>query len=355
MHLSLALLTAVAFGPQAPTDSDYFVTDLGAVTAYEISGNGTVCGGGILGPFVWTPTTPNGSTGSFRYLVVPKGYEGATAYSVNNSGVSAGRTYSGKKLPQALIWASSGTVSTIGSGTRTQTESVDVNGFEDTLVWAPSAGFDQSVVLSKIVNGSRRTYTIGSGHPLTINDQGQILVQWEGNGNLGQPSYIWTPTSPRGTHGTTFRFPEGSRGLDMNEKGQAACYQSEWDSEVNRAVPRPAIYLPSSDYGLSPGFHSIYPDIIEGLTPPAGGRWWDGAAVALNDAGTVIGRIRAYVGTVDAGTTCWVWNRSTGAREILVPGWRVYDVIDINDAGQMLIIGIPDGSNQKHSLLVTPA
>jgi probable HAF family extracellular repeat protein len=85
---------------------------------------------------------------------------------------------------------------------------------------------------------------------------------------------------------------------------------------------------------------------IYGLTIQIGA----GEAVSVNNSGTVIG----YVGIPTTGVFIYVIGQRYDLNTLVDGGWKITDVGQINDAGQIAATGTRSGSTVAYALLLTP-
>ena len=189
---------------------------------------------------LWTPTTPNGTSGTLHDL----GTLGGTysqANGVNASGQVAGFSdTTGDADSHAFLWkpttpgGASGTMHDLGSLGGPFTIGWDINtsgqvtGTSDTTEQrSPTHAFLWKPTMSNGVSGTMHdlgtlggTWSDGSG----INDSGQVAGSSQTTDDAAVHAFLWTPTTPGGTSGTMLDLGTlgglNSYGYDVSAGGQ---------------------------------------------------------------------------------------------------------------------------------------
>jgi probable HAF family extracellular repeat protein len=159
--------------------------------------------------FLWSPTVPNGNVGASVNLgSLPSGSSGSAGYGINSMGQVAG-TGNTPGLSRAMLWSPAtpnGTTGSMVALTGTQTFGSAINamgqvvggGFPSTskgFLWTPTTpnGITGSSIELGTLAGSTRT------DALAINNNGQVV-----GAALGpiQNAFLWSPSAPNGVDGT---------------------------------------------------------------------------------------------------------------------------------------------------------
>ncbi|HET9516083.1 MAG TPA: Ig-like domain-containing protein, partial [Gemmatimonadales bacterium] len=189
---------------------------LGINASGQVAGTSNVVFNGNDHVFLWTPNTPNGTTGTMIDLGLP---EGSNAQGINDFGQVTGVSLVGGWF-QAWIWTpstangTSGTTTWLGTLGGGGAEAHDVNAFGQVVgtsntastslhgfLWTPAS--PNGTVGSMIDLG-----TLGGSGSVTgygINAGGQVAG--EVYGTTSDPwgpshTFLWTPAAPNGTSGT---------------------------------------------------------------------------------------------------------------------------------------------------------
>jgi probable HAF family extracellular repeat protein len=178
--------------------------------AFGINGSGQVVGysvttSGAQAAFLWTPATPNGTSGTMAALPTLSGATAVSAYGINDSGQVVGTTGSaaflysgGKVIDLGSLAGSSGTIvaDAINAGGQVVGSSDMRSGPPHAFLWTPTTpnGTTGTMVdLNTLISASKVTLEGASG----INDQGQIVGTGLFNNNMH--AFLLTP-APTGTH-----------------------------------------------------------------------------------------------------------------------------------------------------------
>jgi probable HAF family extracellular repeat protein len=205
------------------------INDFGQVTGWS----GAIPGGTIFGSraFLWTPTTPNGTTGSMIDLGPLSGAsDGSLGTAINASGQVAGfsandRAFlwtpatphgtTGSMAPLGSLSGPTGTSQGIGINTAGQVTGMSFPpppGGRSPFLWTPSTpnGTTGSMVnLGGLSGGSNNS--LGS----KVNDAGQV-TGWS-YAATGQRAFLWTPTTPNGSTGSMIDLGDLPGGADQSE------------------------------------------------------------------------------------------------------------------------------------------
>lgn len=359
LGLTLARVGALAMVGSllaAPTlaQSSYTVTDLGTLggsASYALSlnnrgqvsglSNGATYPTGYPQPFVWTPTVPNGVTGTMRKLALPRGYDWGHARAINDSGQVVGV---GGKNWNAILWSVDGTPNILGYLTKNPTASwaeainnagqiagasEDSAGHWAPFLWKPAV---PNGIKGKMVQIGPVDWGVGNenGNAHSINAYGQVTYPVPGYVNL------WTPTSANGTTGSSVTLPVAHQQSGLNDFGQATA----WDG-----VGTSLLWTPNT------------PNSSTGSAVAIAG----GSAGPINFYGQVAGfdennHLYLWTPIVPNGTTGTKLDLSTATfyneSGNLDSSWSFSSVTGLNNSGQMIGTGAHNGAVRAY--LLTP-
>jgi probable HAF family extracellular repeat protein len=309
-------------------------------TARGINNSGQVTGwsrlaSGDARAFRWTPTVPNGTTGTMQNLGTLKSYYYSVGTAINNLGDVAGYGGGPFGIPHALLWVGGGTAQDVGGGSSTtQSEAYGINNAGQVV----GVRWDKGTFLSQVVNGKRKQFIIGPGRGLGINSSGQVIIH---DGTDLNKFYLWTPNTPNGTTGSLILLGNSDSG-GINDNGEVVFGRT--------------LYLPAPNYGLPAGLHDL------GALPSSFPQYDNVQARSINISGQVVGWQESVVSIDGNGNPTfaqyvWIWDSVNGMRDLstLIPagsGWVLQGVADINDAGQIVGTGLHNGV--QRAFLLTP-
>jgi probable HAF family extracellular repeat protein len=252
----------ILWSPSLADPDTYSVHDLGnppeansAHSARAINDAGHIIGhqthrialGGALAPdrsFLWTPSTPNGTTGTRRVIPGLSPYSANVAHDINEVGQVAGRMFQFGTHPETInrgyIWSA-----TAPAGT----PPVDIG--------LPPTGEWQDVF------------------PLSINNRGQI-VGYAVDDSGRYHGFFWNPHQPNGTTGAMQLLDAFEYAVDINDSGVVLGYGG----------------LPQRAYVWTEAGGSIS---LDALVDPALNRHFY-YATAINNKGQIIGWEYTYAG-----------------------------------------------------------
>lgn len=350
-----ALLSAPVLAQTASTN--YAVTDLGSLSAargtrpFAINNGGQVAGDATAASgnghaFLWTPTTPNGTTGVMRDLGLPSRYTYATARGINDSGQVVGWGGGGQT---ALLW-SGGAIYSLGSLSGSGgsvayainrsgevTGSAGTSSGEKTFLWKPSSPNGVKGKMYDIgqpglgANWGMPPYTYG------FNASGQIV-----NENF---NFLWTPTAANATTGTAVGAPWGPSAI--NDLGQTTgnLYTGGIYNDTQAQYWDPVKDLIALGFPIN-------------TVLPAGYAWASSYSVWINNGTTLVGTAVARLVGVGSYDTVWVWSAAAGMLDLNVnasvqsSGWVLTTVCSLNDKGQIIGVGTYNGA--QRAFLLTP-
>jgi hypothetical protein len=341
-HVALSALLAVCVG--AASAQSYSVTPIAPIASnqgfdgrgdYAINSRGQVSGGvfvsGIPKGFIWTPSIPNGLSGTTRILSYSS-TANACANALNSNGDAVGWSWAAHAAaPAGVLWPSGGAGQIIASNAfQANCEGINDSG-DIVLFYSDAHSSNAGPAVSRLVNGKRTTYLIFNhgDWPRSINNGDQVL----GGSSLYMPNAAKTSWA---------KVDIGVVGNCLTNSGAVAGSTSDISG-----YSRPAVYVPTQGmYGLNQGVNDLWAAVLAGVP----GSWNGGDARAINELGVVAGNLNGPWGAASA----WIWDASSGAREITVPGWTSLRVSGLNGAGQIVATGTNDGGLTRTCILLTP-
>jgi probable HAF family extracellular repeat protein len=248
---------------------------------------------------VWTPTTPNGPTGSTSPINPPSGSKFTQTLAINSFGQVTGTLKHNDDTEEALLWTpttANGTAGTTGGIGALSGPHANVRGFG-------------------------------------INNQGQVV------GTSDDVAFLWTPATPNGTTGTMIDLPGGVVSYAINNAGQVAGISDA--GEAFLWTPN----IPNGSTGSMIGLGAIDPG---DATQPNG----------INSSGAVVGFDQPNSGH---NYRAFLWRQSDGMLDLNTltdasgAGWSLSFAEGINDAGQIVGRGAydPDGPDGPDPLMLT--
>lgn len=356
--MACAILTTQA----AALPLTYIITDLGAdSTGVSINAGGQVTGSvGFINSedepvshtFLWTPTTPNGVSGSMIDLSAQD--ENSSGNSVNTSGQVAGNVYTTDGFFHGFLHSDTmNDLGTLGGsqsfalGINTSGQVVgnsDQNG--DALVratlWTPTVPNGGTGTLHDLgaLNG-------GYSYAHAINDGGQVTGTSDNLANTATAAFLWTPTTPNGDTGAMVELPSlgGSFnvGKAINEQGQVTGISATTEDDyLNAFLWTPT--TPNGDTGTIINLETVNGE-------PFGSFF--SAGNDINAGSDVVGYSHKPTGVEFA----FLYTEASGMVELntlIEPllGWNLIEARGINDVGQITGYGQIDG--EFHAFLLTP-
>ena len=264
-------------------------------TSGQVTGYSYTNGNAEQHAYLWTPTTPNGASGTLQDL----GSLGGTpsqAYGINASGQVVGDS-----------------ITTEGVATH----AFLYDGVMHDLGWLES--------------------TFDATHGLDINDRGQVT------GKSGRHAILWTPTTPNGANGTMHDLGTlggtDSIGWGINAIGQVTGVSQLPGNAADHAF----LWTPTTSNGDSGTLSDL---------GTLGGTY--SAGLDINARGQVAGFFFT-TGFVDP--HAFLYTSESGMVDLNslidpLSGWKLLKAQAINDAGQ--ITGDGQIGGQTHSFLLTP-
>ena len=300
------------------------INDSGQVVGYSGTPNSNQA-------FVWTPSTPNGSTGAIMGLPNPPGdfTRGRAAGGINASGQVVGVS-----IPPSGDIPSAGQTAFVWKPTLPNGDSGTLTDIVDTAS-ASGSGFTMSGInsagqfVSNCNSGPSLWTESGGGvysqtilsdfHEVTaINNQGQVL----GTVRVAGPhdvAAIWTPTTPNATTGSTQLLPVNTsnafaKGMNSNDQ-VVGIYPDPITNQEAAFVYDPAL-----------GTTDLNTALVNSITG-----WTLVSADGINDSGQII---------------------ATGAEYILLP--RGNELREVDHTFLLTPTAVPEPLNAVFGLLIAP-
>jgi probable HAF family extracellular repeat protein len=353
-----ALLMAFSIAPAAAQSDRYVFTDLGVLGgpdahAWTLNSVGQVTGHADTSPdsgtrgfhaFLWTPSTPNGTTGSMVDLGTLRGELNSAGNGINGSGVVVGTSLPadmatsspildhGTMVDLGSFGGSDGAAYGINASWQVVGSSKDRSNADHAFLWAPDRiGATRGHMIDLgIPQGAAATvaYAINAGGTVT----GVIL-----DADYYAHAFVWKPTTPNGTVGTMIALVEPTGAI-----GSAA-----------QAINAGGVIAGSVE--LAGGSHPfIYDSTMHDLGTLVGGH--NAWAYSINSSGVVVGWGDTAVRSNDH-AFIFAKGTMTDLNKLLPGSVKSSHVIlttatGINDLGQITGVATVDG--HAHGYLLTP-
>lgn len=337
----------------------YTVTNLGTLPgrgssgAQDINNAGQVVGESQYSAFLWTPSTPNGTTGTMTALNT-LGPQQSQAYDINASGQVVG--FAGP-FGRPFLWTPNtpngpvGTVVDLGTLNGGPSAARGINdvgqvvgssgdaigsGYLGAFLWTPSAP-----------NATTGTMTdlgavVGGGPAYGINNAGQVVGR--AGASLSARAFLWTPYVPNGTTGAVTNLV-GLGGPNHRLVGAYAINDAGWVVG----------YADSSDAHTRAFLWQPFP-LPDGQTTIIGNLGGTRAyALGINASGQVVGYSSTF-SFVEDRAFLWQNGQLIDLNTLIPanPGWVLKGARAINDAGQIVGWGTPNGLGGNRAFLLTP-
>jgi probable HAF family extracellular repeat protein len=330
----------------------YQITDLGVLpggstsNASSLNANGQVVGGSDskdgFRAFLWTPSTPNGTSGTMVNLGTLPGDIQSFALDINASGQVVGDSNAGPPFAHGFLYTD-GIMINLGSqpgATFTDANGINAVGqvvgeSNNAFLWTPTTPHD-------LVGAFTSLGTLpggGQSAALRINDRGQV-VGWAFSFGTFR-AFLWSPTSPNATTGSMIDLgvlPGGSQAQakDINTSGQVVGW-----STISADLIHPFLWTPTTPNGHIGAFIDL--SVLPGNT--------QGQALGLNDHGHVVGL--SYGGN---GNRAFLYRDGLliDLNSLLInsSGWQLTVASAINNVGQ--IVGSGEFQGHQRAFLATP-
>jgi probable HAF family extracellular repeat protein len=315
------------------------MVEIGDGDAQGINSYGQVVGENASAAFLWTPTSPNGTTGSMVNLGTLPGWSSSIAYATNTPGQVVGESFRIGPNPipplnnviehRAFLWTPAAPNSTTGS----------------------------MVDLGDLPGGADYSRAYG------INSMGQVVGESDDDAPGAFVAFLWTPGKPNGTSGSMISLGDLSPSIDfsrargINSMGQVVGAAAVGTAPV---ALHAFLWTPTAPNGTT----GTMVDLGE---LPGGTN--ESLASAINSQGQVVGTSNAATGHHAFLWTPTTPNAATGVmfdlNDLLDPtsgaGWTLTFARGINDFGQIAGEGIfdPDGPGgdppfDRRAFLLTP-
>ncbi|MBI2827350.1 MAG: DUF3466 family protein [Planctomycetia bacterium] len=325
-RLTLCLAGALLWWAGEAGALEYHVTELPSAPN-GINSMGQV----VTGLGTWTPTTPNGTTGSMG---------GGGGVAINDYGQTTASDGQHVLLftPSAPNGTSGSTTTIVSVPDITDyTEAKGINnqgavtgrfnvGIDDAFVWIPgSPNADTGQMFFPQIGDRSFSYAYG------INDHRQVVGYASTGVFPGAGAYLFTPTSYSNPliFGVT-TILSGDTALAINDLGQAVSNDSQ----------QGFLFTPTAPNGTTGNTTPL--GVLPGTSRSS--------ATAINDLGQVVG---------NSDSTAFLWTNSDGMvnlnnylNAMSGAGWTLQHATGINDAGQIVGTGIHNGV--AHGFLLTP-
>lgn len=355
--VALAVVAGFSLVPASAQSLRYIYTDLGVLGgldshAWTLNNRGQVTGHADTSPnsgphgfhaFLWTPSTPNGTSGSMVDLGALPGELNSTGLGINGSGIVVGTSLpadvsttsafidKGSMVALGNFGGAYTEANGINAGGQVVGSSQDVNSADHAFLWTPNkpGGTKGHMHDLGILPGAigTRAYAINSDGTVT----GSYL-----DAGYYEHAIVWRPTPGKGTFGRMTALVElpgatGSSGLAINRSGVIAG----------------SVELPSGSHAF------MYDTRMHDLGTFGGGHnTW---AYSINSSGQIVGwGDIAYMSYDHA--FIYSNGRMTDLNKLLTGAARSSVVLTtaygINDMGQ--IVGVATVDGHAHGYLLTP-
>jgi hypothetical protein len=345
-----ALTLAIATVAPCCAQSSYTIVDLGVCSPAAINRNGQVTGSknfpGVqnVRAFLWIPASPS----TFINLGTVKGYHYSVGTALNNRGDVAGYGGPIKSTGTAnypIFLPAGGAAVNVGSSGTTSGYAWGINDSQEIV------GTSNGAFLSRIVNGKRKFFQIGTGGGFKINTSGQIGANVS-NGYAYSGSYLWTPSGAVG-QGTALTLPDGYATGALTDAGALAGARNFMIDVGNgpEQSTMPVVYFPGGPLGAASSWTDIpWPPA------PAQGQWNNGQANGLNSSGVAVGSVSIWDAESSIAGPAWIWDSVNGTRDLnsLIPagsGWVLTQAKGINDNGWIVGTGTVSGVTRGFVLI----
>jgi hypothetical protein len=301
--LDAGIGSAFLWTPSTPNGTTGSLVDLGnrneasAINDYgQVVGCSLMCrpGSATSPSRLWTPTIPNGTSGTWTNLPAPtvSGVMEA-AKGINNSGQIVG-TGLGGATTQIFLWSPTAPNGTTGSavglgdiaGLPDSSHGFGINsrgqivgtgnafgtgGPSRAVLWSPATPNGTSGSMIALLN----TSSLGGA----INDMGQVSGRNSATGTF----FLWQPTTPNATTGAVIDLGKlpGASTMDTNGMNSSGSIVGTALGSPNRAF----LWEPNTPNGVT----GTLIDLNELVSPAVDARWHLQNARGINDEGQIVG------------------------------------------------------------------
>jgi probable HAF family extracellular repeat protein len=354
----LAVVMGFSVAPVAAQSDRYAFTDLGMLAgldsqAWTLNAGGQVTGHADTSPdsgtrgfhaFLWTPSTPNGTTGSMIDLGTLPGGLNSTGNGINGSGAVVGTSLP-PDMATSSAFVDNGTMVDLGSlggiysaangindSRQVVGSSKDRSNADHAFLWVPNN--------IRATKGHMYDLGIPQGAAATvayaINSAGTVSGAYL-DANYYAHAFVWKPTTANGTSGAM---------IALNELPGAI-------GSVGQAINRGGVIAGSADF--AGGSHPFtYDTTMHDLGTLVGGH--NAWAYSINSNGVVVGWGDTAVRSNDH-AFIYANGSMTDLNKLLPGSVKASGVIlttatGINDVGQ--ITGVATLNGHAHGYLLTP-
>jgi probable HAF family extracellular repeat protein len=336
-RIPAALSAALAF-PAICCAATYTVTDLGTLGGAGSSGLGINASGQVTGAsdttgdteshaFLWTPTTPNGTSGTMHDLRTLGGTQ-AEGVSINASGQVTGYSLTSGNSQHAFLY--DGAMHDLGTSGERSSQGNGINASGHLV----GASWDGATNRAFLYDGTRHYLDLSGG---TSNSAVAINVSGQVAGSTGLDAFLWTPTTPNGVTGTSILL--GSLG--------------GFETTANGLNDSGHVTGESRGASFSSNHAFLYDGTMHDLGTLGGG-YSNGYGINASD------QITGESSTPgDAATHAFLYTPGSGMvdlNSLIDPllGWNLGIGQAINDVGQITGYGYHGDDGQLHAFLLTP-
>jgi probable HAF family extracellular repeat protein len=367
----LSLVSRIGAAASPPTS--YTLTDLGTLpgnssTAYYSTGlnsSGQVCGFAVTNrPFLWTPTTPNGTSGSLIDLGDLPTATASNANGINDYGQVVGfsQTHNAPgRISSAFLWTPNKPGGTAGSMTDISkaTGSGDIASSINALgqvagetaggsaesLWTPTApnGTTGSMTFPGTLPGTEESF------PGKINVRGQIPGSSYGAFTDGlYHANLWSPTTPNGTSGTMIDLSDLPGGSNQSYANSVNDAGKVVGAGTTATAQHASLWTPTTPNGTTGSLTDL-----QSLVSSSN----DSEAYDINNSDLIVGWSEISNNIKHA--TLWTADGPVDLNSLIdqpiggpVGSFVLTSANDINDLGQIVCDAAVGGS--QHVILLTP-